>query len=275
VKLPPRFSFVPGKEPVQGTARIADPKSGREPLVVALANLGAKDYRLKEKYLRWYTERDIPTLLFVPNGFDAALSGANRSRGHELVTVLKRLSDIDPRPIVFHTFSSEGYHLYAETLRQVTDVAGNKELRPLIKGAIVDSAPVAPTAANFVQTFTSYLHVAGLAPGYVATYKGTKTFFDIYFKFSHAPKYFLELRQFLLQKQKTPHLFMYSEMDIDTPAEQVEEYINAYKSNGASVVEAHKFKYSPNVRHMVLNHADYWNAVSGFLTKTLPLKSEL
>ena len=72
---------------MQGTARIVDPKSDREPLVVALgkpvtvvftnltaphlANLGAKDYRLQDKYLRWYTEHDIPVLLFVPSGKDA------------------------------------------------------------------------------------------------------------------------------------------------------------------------------------------------------------
>ena len=151
---------------------------------------------------------------------------------------------------------------------------GNKDLRPLIKGAIVDSAPIPPTAANFIQAFTSYAHVAGLAPGYTPTYKALKTCFDVYFRFSKAPAYFLGLRQFLLQKQKTPHLFMYSEMDIDAPAEQIEEYVNAYKANGA-VVEAHKFKYSPNVRHMLVHNSDYWNSVDKFLHKTLPLKSEL
>lgn len=26
---------------------------------------------MKEKYLRWYAERDIPTLLFIPSGKDA------------------------------------------------------------------------------------------------------------------------------------------------------------------------------------------------------------
>lgn len=129
-------------------------------------------------------------------------------------------------------------------------------------------------SSNFVQTFTSYAHVAGLAPGYTATYKGIKTFFDLYFKFSKAPAYFLGLRQFLLQKQKTPHLFLYSEMDIDAAPEQVEEYVHAYKAHGA-VTEAHKFKYSPNVRHMVVHNSEYWGAVDKFLHKTLPLKSEL
>lgn len=74
------------------------------------------------------------------------MTGANRSRGLELVTVLKRLSDLDPRPIVFHTFSNEGYHLFGETVRQISDVPANRDLRPLVKGAIVDSAPTAPIA---------------------------------------------------------------------------------------------------------------------------------
>lgn len=106
------------------------------------------------------------------------------------------------------------------------------------------------------------------------TYKAIKTFFDVYFKFSKAGSYFLGIRQHLLQKQKTPHLFMYSEMDIDAAPEAIEEYITAYKGHGA-VVEAHKFKYSPHVRHMSVHNSDYWTTVEKFLVKTLPLKSEV
>jgi len=116
-------------------------------------------------------------------------------------------------------------------------------------------------------------HLSGYAPGWRLTFRSVKTFLDLYFRFTKASSYFVDLRQSLLTKQNLPHLFLHSEMDIDAPPEEIQEYIKSYSNTGA-LVRSHKFKYSPNVRHMIVHRDEYWGEVNKYLKEVLQADKE-
>ncbi|CAI7925317.1 unnamed protein product [Closterium sp. NIES-54] len=140
------------------------PSEAAKPVVVLLGWLGAQQKHLR-RYAEWYTSRGFDVITFVIPFKDVlSIRPGEKAEVHvdSLVDELHRwLSGAgpevalsatsapvsqgeakEPRTLMFHTFSNTGWLTYGAVLNRLHDKYGKPAIDAVIKGCVVDSAPI-------------------------------------------------------------------------------------------------------------------------------------
>lgn len=215
----------------------------------------------------------------VPRSF-RAMSRARgwQDVGETLTDTLAAMHAVDPRPLVFHTFSNAGFWTLAALLAAAATRA--PALLDAHVATALDSAPGFP--AEVEARFTAQHAAMAMMPGVLATL-GKKpahrhpalsplaeAFFFAWHHLAHGQVRFMEasLGRVASHHAGRPLLALYGDRDELVPHPYVEAFCDLAATAGARVTRR-RFEGSPHVRHLAGHRRAYTDALAALLEESL------
>lgn len=230
------------------------------------------------KYAQVYHERGISTVQYSPPLLSSLGQGQWKSCARDILCLLQDEALLngseDELQVVFHVFSNGGFLPYVQLIRLV-ETEEFEQIAPLIKGAIVDSAPAYLSVLSSARAFSSpwlksNIFVRWIMLSLFATLLSFAKLALLLLtrkSMNHYAQFHL-LHSSPVQK-RIPSLYLYSKDDHITDHKYLEHFVASLKQSGADV-QSHVFgPKSGHVAHMYHHREAYLRQLDAFLHRVL------
>ncbi|XP_043195491.1 transmembrane protein 53-like [Amphibalanus amphitrite] len=235
-------------------------ESEREPVVFLFGWAGCEDRHLS-KYAEMYKDLGCVTIRYIsPTNYIFFTPRELLDVSDQLIDLITDLT-LEVHPVLFHCFSNGGALVYRCLTRRLRE----RRLSLDVRGAVFDSGPIrrrvtsgwraihqCTKGAAWYRWFLACLFVLLVLCRYLwwCTLGSADT--DTH------PWSLLEC------PDRWPQLFIYSDKDDITPAQDVDQFMAGRRARGVEV-SSRRFADSPHVQHYRYHREEYCAAVSAFL----------